>query len=476
VRSLGRFFRTDAVAGGELATAENDTELREQARTSVDGAWWWDGRRWVATSTPDGLWQWDGERWRPTIELRGVRPRDLATTLAFLAEDRYARAAAILVDRAREWQPEGEVRDLVGQALALRRGLHRLDGIVRGTASGSRGLFRRVRARPVERQRFEEEQALLDTRYRALLVRLGRRAARPSVKEADDLLDVASLMDERAARITQALVEGDEAERARANAIEAARAELHAAEAARATATEAAALALERARAERQRERRASRRRLVEAMGPDGAATLAEVGPLRAHPTSIETPAGRLPAEGACASVGPAVVLWREAREPLQDLLVLESPESCEFLRCLSERRRDQFLLLATRSRTLLWSCPPGEEKPVRQFAAAVNKQAGRAVEPAAARRAAAEAARVELTGGAAAAADQVAEAQAGLAAAEVDQRAIAAVEAAARDLQEARADPPALMAARRRVAAEVLAVSTPPPPLLAAAEREPHG
>ena len=100
MRSFGRFFRTDAVAGGELATAEIDPELREQPRTSVDGAWWWDGRRWVSTSTPDGLWQWDGTRWRPTIELRGVRSRDLATTLAFLAEDRYARSGAILVDRA----------------------------------------------------------------------------------------------------------------------------------------------------------------------------------------------------------------------------------------------------------------------------------------------------------------------------------------------------------------------------------------
>jgi hypothetical protein len=464
VRSLGRFFQTDAVAGGELATAEIDPEQREQARTSADGAWWWNGRRWVPTSTPDGLWHWDGEQWRPTIDLRGARSRDLATTLAFLAEDRYARAAVILVDRAREWQPEGEVRDLVGQAVAIRRGLRRVEGIVRG-ATGQAGLFRR-RARPVERRRIEEEQALLDTRYRALLVRLARRAPRPSVKDADDLLDVAGALDQRASRITEALARGDEAERARANAIEDARARLHAAEAARATATEAAALALANARAERERERRGTRRRLREALAAAAGETLAEVGPLRARPTSIETPAGRLPADGACASVGPAVVLWREAREVVQDLLVMEAPVAGEFLRCLAERRHEQFLLLATRSRTLLWSCPPGDEKPLRQFAATVNQQASRGLEPAAARRAAAEKARVDLTGAAAAAADQVAEAQAALAGVEADQRAIAAVEAATRGLQEARADPQELMSARRRVAAEVLAVSTPPPPL----------
>jgi hypothetical protein len=88
---------------------------------SEDGSWWWDGERWVATGTPDGLWQWDGGCWRPTIELRGVRARDLATTLALLAEDRYARGAAILVERSREWRPQGELRDLVEDASALRR-------------------------------------------------------------------------------------------------------------------------------------------------------------------------------------------------------------------------------------------------------------------------------------------------------------------------------------------------------------------
>jgi hypothetical protein len=469
VRSIGRLFRTDAVAGGDQATAEIDPEIREQPRTSADGRWWWDGRRWLPTSTPDGLWQWDGMRWRPTIELRGVRSRDLATTLALLAEDRYARAAGVLVDRAREWRPQGELRDLVARALAMRRRLLRVEGAFRGTAAGPPGLFRRMRARPQDRQRIEEEQVLLDTRYRALLVHLGRRAPRPTLKDADDLLEVARLLDQRTARITEALVAADEAERARVHAIEAAGQELQAAEAARRAATEAAELALARATEERERERLAMPGRLREALAAEGGEPVAEVGPLRAHATSIETPAGRLPADGAGAAVGPAVALWRERREAVHDLLLPESQEADAFLRCLCERRRDLFLLLETRSRTLLWHCPPGEEKPLRQFAAAVNREASRAADAHVTMLRAVEELRARLDGRSRAAADQVAEAEAALANAERDERVSAAVEAARRRLEEARGEPPELIAARQRAAAEVRAVSTPPTPLAAA-------
>jgi hypothetical protein len=466
VRSFGRFFRTDAVAGGDQATAETDPELRERPRASVDGSWWWDGRSWVPTSTPDGLWQWDGERWRPTIELRGVRSRDLATTLALLAEDRYARAASILVDRAREWRAQGEVRDLVGQAVAMRRGLLRVEGIIRGTAAGPPGLFRRMRAGPDERQHIEEQQVLLDTRYRALLVRLGRSAPRPSIKDADDLLEVARLLDQRASRITEAIATGDEAERARGQAIEAARRGLQAAESERRAATEAAALALAQARKERQRERLAMRDWLRDVLVAAGNEPLAEVGPLCAHATSIETPAGRLPADGASAGVGTAVALWREQRERLQDVLVLDAQEAEAFMRCFTERRRDLFLLLVTRARTVLWHCPPGEEKPLRQFATAVNQQASRAAETAEARLRTADELRLRLAGRGD---DELAEAQAALERAEADERMAAAVEAAQRRLEEARGEPPALVAARRRAADEVQAVSTPPPPLATA-------
>jgi hypothetical protein len=463
VRTFGRLFRTDAVAGGDQATAETDPEPREQPRTSEDGRWWWDGRRWRPTSTPDGLWQWDGERWRPTIELRGVRPRDLATTLAFLAEDRYARAAGVLVDRAREWRPSGEIRDLVGRASAMRRQLLRIEGAFRGSPAGPPGLFRRMRASPEERQRIEEEQVLIDTRYRALLVQLGRRAPRPTVKEADDLLDVARLLDQRAARITEALAAADEAERSRAYAIEAATRELQAAEAERVRAHQVAAMALQRAREERALERRAMRRRLHDALAAPLEEPVAQVGLLIAYGSAIATPAGRLPAAGASAVVGSAVSLWRERREVVQDLLSLESAEAWSLMRCLAERRRDLYLLLETRSRTLLWHCPPGEEKPLRGFATAVNRQAGPAAQPAGERLRAAEEVRSQL---AAQGGDEVAVAQAALAQAEADERATAMLEAARRRLDEARSEPPALVGARRRAATEVRAVSTPPAPL----------
>jgi hypothetical protein len=302
------------------------------------------------------------------------------------------------------------------------------------------------------------------------MVHLGRRAPRPTIKDADDLLDVARLLDQRTARITEALVAADEAERARAHAIEAARHELQTAEAARQAATEAAAAAVARAREERELERLAMPGRLREVLSAaPGGEPVAEVGPLRAHATSIETPAGHLPADGASAGVGPAIALWRQQRELVQDLLLLESPEADIFLRCLCERRRDLFLLLATRSRMLLWHCPPGEEKPLRQFAAAVNQQASRAGAAQEGRLRAAEELRAQLDGRSRAAAAELAEAEAALAGAEAEERVSGAVEEARHRLEEARGEPPELVAARQRAAAEVQAVSTPPPPLAAA-------
>src|SRR5215813_4661398 len=97
-------------------SAEQDTGAPQgNARRllSGDGAWWWNGRRWVSATTEDGLWKWDGSRWKGTADLDGKRPEDLATTLALLAEDRYAEAGAILAQRAHEWQPDGGLRDLV---------------------------------------------------------------------------------------------------------------------------------------------------------------------------------------------------------------------------------------------------------------------------------------------------------------------------------------------------------------------------
>jgi hypothetical protein len=470
VQSIGRFFRSDVVAGGDQATAETDPGLREQTRTSADGRWWWDGERWLSTSTPDGLWQWDGERWRPTIELRGVRSRDLATTLAFLAEDRYARAAALLVDRQREWRPHGEVRALVQQATSMRGRLHRVERAFGAVAGGAPGLLRRMRARPEERERIEEEQALLDTRYRALLVHLGRHAPRPTIKEADDLLEVARLLDHRAAMITNALAAADEAERARALSIEAAQRELSVAETARRDAVASAARELARAEEAHAQQRRAMRGRLRDALSAPAGEPMAQVGPLRAHATFIETPGGHLAADDVRASVASAVALWRQHREVLQDLLLVEGDEAGAFERCLTERRRDLFLLLDARSTTLLWRCPPGEEKPLRRFATAVNRQAGRAAGPAQERLQEAERVRQELAGQGVGASEAAAAARAELIRAEADGRLTAALEEARRRLEWAKAEPAELVAARQHAAAEVRSVTTPPLPLTATA------
>lgn len=32
---------------------------------SEDGLWYWDGARWLSTTSPDGRWTWDGVAWRP---------------------------------------------------------------------------------------------------------------------------------------------------------------------------------------------------------------------------------------------------------------------------------------------------------------------------------------------------------------------------------------------------------------------------
>src|SRR5437660_12364749 len=105
----------------EVTTATADQETNAtQANTrrllSGDGAWWWNGRRWVSATTEDGLWKWDGSRWKGTVDLEGKRPEDLATTLSLLAEDRYAEAGDILALRAAEWQPDGKLRDQVERA------------------------------------------------------------------------------------------------------------------------------------------------------------------------------------------------------------------------------------------------------------------------------------------------------------------------------------------------------------------------
>src|SRR5207237_7707168 len=103
---------------------------------------------------------------------------------------------------------------------------------------------------------------------------------------------------------------------------------------------------------------------------------VAEVGPLRASATAIQTPDGRRPAEAVGATAATAAVLWEQRRDLLADVLVTEMPQAQEFLACLVERADSLFVPLEGRGLTVLWPCPDGEEEAARTFAEAVNRQA----------------------------------------------------------------------------------------------------
>jgi len=40
--------------------------VEEKGQISPDGQWFWDGQRWLTTSSPDGAWKWNGHAWLPT--------------------------------------------------------------------------------------------------------------------------------------------------------------------------------------------------------------------------------------------------------------------------------------------------------------------------------------------------------------------------------------------------------------------------
>src|SRR5215467_9986685 len=362
----------------EVTTAEPETASpanNSRRLLSGDGAWWWNGRRWVPATTEDGLWKWDGSRWKGTVDLEGKRPEDLATTLALLAEDRYAEAGDILSQRAAEWQPEGPLRDLVERA---REAGSRLGRVSEGlnVADGNRGLRRRLGATIDDRRQLEEERESVGSEHRALLVRLGRNAPQPSIKEADDMLASARLLDERAALMTAGLAEVDEAERMRADAAAAAQRELAAAEDARLRALQEARRAVEAAESAHAWAVAEARARMRTVLTPGPGELKAGLGPLRLHANLLETPTGRVPAAGSAAFVATAHSLWNKHREELADLVLLEAPEAETFVEALTEGGSTLFLLVVGRTGTALWPCPTGQEKAAQRFAAVVTDHA----------------------------------------------------------------------------------------------------
>lgn len=451
------------------ATAEVETTgnggSSSRRLLSGDGAWWWNGRRWVPAATEDGLWKWDGGRWKGTVDLEGKRPEDLATTLALLAEDRYAEAGEILAARAQEWQPDGGLRDLADRALEAGGRLSRLGD---GMQADGRGGFRR-RIGTDDRRHIEDERSALASEQHSLLVRLGRSAPQPSIKEADDLLGAARLLDERAALMTAGLAEVDEAERMRADTAAAAQRELAASEEARLRSLQEARRAVEAAESAHAWAVAEARARMRSVLTPGSGELKAGLGPLRLHANLLETPTGRVPAAGATAYVATAQSLWNKHRQELADLVLLEAPESETFLEALTEGGTTLFLLVVGRSGTALWPCPTGQEKAAQRFATVVTEHAKEAGPTETDREDKARRAEGEL--------DHVTRdrssieaAEAELARVEADPGLLGAIDDARERLNRARADTPELIEARRKVLELARRMVAPPEPLRAGA------
>jgi hypothetical protein len=452
-------------ATAEVETAANGSSGSRRL-LSGDGLWWWNGRRWVPATTEDGLWKWDGSRWKGTVDLEGKRPEDLATTLALLAEDRYAEAGAILAERAGEWQPEGSLRDMVERA---RETGNRLTRMGDGAQADARGGFRRRMGSPDDRRQQEDERSNVVAEHRAHLVRLGRSAPQPSIKEADDMLGAARLLDERAALMTAGLAEVDEAERMRADAAAAAQRELAASEEARLRALQEARRAVEASESAHAWAVAEARARLRSVLTPGSGELKAGLGPLRLHANLLETPTGRVPAAGAMAYVSTAPVLWHKHRQELADLVLLEAPEAETFLEALTEAGSTLFLLVVGRSGTALWPCPTGQEKAAQRFATVVTEHAKEAGPTEADREEKARRAENEL--------DHVTRdrspieaAETELARVEADPGLLGAIDDARERLNRARADTPELIEARRKVLELARRMVAPPEALRAAA------
>jgi hypothetical protein len=449
-----------AGAGPAASPARGGTSANHML--SQDGKWWWNGRRWVAAVTEDGLWRWDGTRWIQTTSLDGKRPEDLATTLRLLAEDRYAEAGVVLAERSGEWSPQGGLREVVQRAQAVRFELSRLQETV-SRPQGGRGL---LGLRAEDRPHAQAAQDELVQEQRALAVRVGRAVTPPTVKEADDVLAAAALLDERAALLIAGLAEVDEAERIRADAAVAAQKDLAAAEDARLKALQQARRSIEAAESAHAHAVSEARAHLAAVLNPGLGDLRMGLGPLRLYDTVLEGPSGRLSAAGLRAFVDTAVALWRDHREPLADLLaVLQTDEADRFRAALTQRSGDLFILILATNGTTLLACPVGQELAARRFAAAVRDHAGEAARAKTERQARADQADAALD---AVIRDrsQIEAAEAELARVEADPALQGAIDDARKRLERARADTPEVIEARRKLQELARRLVAPPEPL----------
>ncbi len=452
------------LAAETAASAEAQVLSQVRGRLSSDGSWWWNGRRWVAATSEDGSWRWDGNRWQATVDLAGQRPEELAATLARLAEDRYVRAGGTLASRTDEWQPEGDLQQLAERVREVGQRLRYLDAGLTGEAG--RSILGRRRSQPGDRRQLEAERDALSAEQRALTARLGREAPEPSIKEADDILASARLLEERAALLRAGLAEVDEVERMRTDAAVAAQKELAAAEKARLEALQGARRAVEAAEAAHTRALAEARARLRSILTPGGGELKAGLGVLRLHARLLETPVRRLAAAGLTAFTDTAPELWLQHRETLAHLVLLESPEAESFPTALSEHSSALFLLITGPTGAALWSCPAGQEKAARQFAAAVSQHANQAAAAEQERERIARRAENELdTISRDRSAIETAEAK--LADVESGSSLLSAIDDARLRLERAQGDTPELVEARRKVLELGRRLVAPPGPLL---------
>ena len=430
---------------------------------SGDGNWWWNGRRWIPAVTEDLLWQWDGAGWRPTIDLESKRPRDLAATLALLAEERHAGAGRILMERSDEWEPEEPLPELMERLAQIGRRLTWIQERLDPRRRDLRGRLRGLVSVPADPQRLEEERLALTTEQRALQVRLGRAAPLPSLKDADDLLVVARTLDARASGLTAALAALDEGERAHAVALGEAQAQLAAAEDGRRRALQEARRAVELAAVRHADRVRGARDRLRSALRPGAGDVLARFGPVELQARVLAAPGVRLPVAGLRAAVGTAEELWAAHRELVADLALSDAAGTEAVLYALTERSGEPFLFLWGRAGAAVVGCAGGVAE-ARRFAAQACELSTEAARVGPGRDAEARRAEEELR--AVAARRPQVRLEDEVARVEADPELRRGLEEARERVERALADPPELADTRRRLIEAAREVTTPPPPL----------
>jgi hypothetical protein len=356
-----------------------DTGARGSTRKELsdDGNWWWNGRRWVSATTADSLWRWDGDSWQATASLRDKAPAGVAASLLQLAEDRYLRAGAVLVERTSDWQPETEVKQAIGQAQKLIARLRQIEKTVHANGSGADRAGRGPA--DVAHRQLEADRRSLSGKHRMLLLRVARSVSQPTTKDADDQLDVAHALEEHAVLLNAVLAGLAKAELVHADTVVSAETALEAAERARLDAINRARDAVHTARSRRRPAPAETLARLRAARDLDRDEHLSEFGGLRLFFRRLETPAGVLPVSGLKVYVGTARELWHKHREPLADLVSLESPEALRFLTALTKEDDGAFLLLTGSAGSAIVACPQQPSGDVRQFAELIRQQARQA-------------------------------------------------------------------------------------------------